>query len=215
MKRLPVSLRLQEPDSIDCGAICVQMILEYFGIKKDAKSIIEWLSYHPGGASAYDCGSLLLKEKLKVTAITAHPFLFPPDIAPKLTSKKKVIALLEEKMKNKNIKRYIPTFKEGLEKFKKFLLDGGKLTIEIPCFYDIQEAIDKGSPVIALLFGNALGTDQGAYHYVVVSGYDKDFNVFIVNPLPDSKREAHGFLRNIFSMLFIHPQLKISITERY
>ena len=77
----------------------------------------------------------------------------------------------------------------NLETFKKFLSKGGEVKLEIPSFDHIKEAIDNGHPVIALLIAQALGSMEGAYHFVVVSGYDES-RVYINNPAHNSSQQA-------------------------
>lgn len=183
MKKFNVPLYLQEDGSKDCGPTCVRMILDYFGIKRELTDLQKKLNYDEMGTTSYDNGSLLLDEGLKTTAITAQPLLFSPDTTPSIKTKNDIFKTIRARAKEE------PKDKDILETMKKYLNKGGKLKIEIPSFKHIKEAIDKNQPVLALFYGRAIGRNEGAYHFVVISGYDKN-RVFINNPWPPSKRQA-------------------------
>lgn len=191
MKKLNIPLYLQAPRSPDCGPVCVQMALAYFGVERDLPYLQKKLKYNKMGTSAYDNGALLLDEGLKVTAVTAHPMLFPPDLAKNIKSTKDVSKILTAKAKQ------VPRYKTGLQTFEKFLSKGGTLKIEIPTEKHIHKAIDVKRPVIALLYGQAMGSNEGGFHFVVVTGYDNK-SVFVNNPYPKSKKQTkypmHQFL---------------------
>jgi hypothetical protein len=143
MKKLNVPLLLQAPGSADCVPVCVQMVLEYFGIQRDLSSLQKKLKYNEMGTSAYDNGSLLLDEGLKVTAITAHPGLFPPDVAKGVKTQQDIVKIIKAKATK------VPRYKSVLKTFEKFLSKGGKVKIEIPNEKHIRKAIDAKQPVIA------------------------------------------------------------------
>lgn len=183
MKKLNVPLHLQGSKSLDCGPVCVQMVLEYFGIQRDLPYLQKKLSYNDVGTSAYDNASLLIDQGLQVTAVTAHPMLFPPDQAKALSSNEEIVKMLKLKAKR------MPRHKSVLKTFEKFLNSGGRLKMEIPTDKHVRKAIDSKQPLIALLFGQALGSLEGGFHFVVVTGYDDKY-VYANNPLPQSKKQA-------------------------
>jgi hypothetical protein len=153
------------------------MVLEYFGINHDFQSLKNNLLYNESGTTAFDNGSLLLDLGLSVTVVTAQPRLFSPEIISSITSKEVLQEVISKKMKQVKTVRD----KDNLETFKKFLNKGGQYKLEIPNLNHLKEAIDNGQPVIALLIAQALGSKEGGYHFVVVSGYDED-SVHITNP---------------------------------
>jgi hypothetical protein len=181
--KIELPLKLQEQGSKDCGPVCVQMVLEYFGINKDQSYLREKLTYVEAGTSAYDNASLLLNEGFKVTAVTAQPLLFSPDTIAEIKNTDDVLKIVEAK--------YISAEKDRpiLETLKKFLLQGGDLKIEIPSYKHIQQALEESKPIIALIYGRALGSKEGGFHFIVISGYE-DGKVFINNPLPESKKQG-------------------------
>ncbi|MBP6858113.1 MAG: peptidase C39 family protein [Candidatus Pacebacteria bacterium] len=185
MKKIDIPLKLQKEGSMDCGPVCVQMVLGYFGITKDIESLVEKLKYAESGTSAYDNGALLLDSGLKVTAITAQPRLFPPEVISSVSSKEDLLNVIESrKQQVRNQKD-----KDNLGTFEKFLNKGGSIKLEIPNFNHIKSAIDSNQPVVALLFGQALGKNEGGFHFVVVSGYDEN-NIYINNPSSISSKNG-------------------------
>lgn len=173
----------QKKGSQDCGPVCVQMTLEFFGIKEKLSTLKKDLNYTDMGTSAYDNGMLFMKRSFQVTAITAHPMLFSPDHISKIKEKADLVAHLNKKMK------LMTRFKKGIGFIKNFVMRGGKMQLEIPNKKHIQVALEKGSLVIALLDARALGSTQGGFHFVVVSGYKKGF-IYVNNPLLESARQA-------------------------
>ncbi|MBI4087104.1 hypothetical protein HY416_03970 [Candidatus Kaiserbacteria bacterium] len=182
MRKLVVPLYLQAPKSVDCGPVCVRMVLSYFGIRRSLAFLQKKLHYDKTGTSSYDNGALLLDEGLRVTAVTANPMLFPPDIVRSLKNKKHLQELITKKSKT------TPKYKKCLKTLEKFLEKGGNLIIEIPNAKHVRAAIDAKRPIIALLYGKAMGSNEGTFHFVVVTGYDGK-HVFINNPYPKSKRQ--------------------------
>jgi ABC-type bacteriocin/lantibiotic exporter with double-glycine peptidase domain len=178
MKKIEVEPLFQNKDSKDCGPVCTQMALKHFGLESDLQSLIEKLSYDDAGTFSFDNGMILLNSGLKVTCITAQPYLFSPDI--KLSNIQEITEHLTKKIKD------LPKFEKGIGLFKDFINTGGELKIEIPNIEHIKNAIDNESIVIALIYGKALGSNEGGFHFVIVNGYDEK-NVYITNPLPTAK----------------------------
>ncbi len=185
MKIIDIPLKLQQKGTQDCGPVCVQMVLEYFGINQDFQSLKDNLLYNESGTTAFDNGSLLLDSGLSVTAVTAQPRLFSPEIISSITSRDLLQEVIAKKMEQVKTVRD----KDSLETFKKFLNKGGECKLEIPSFMHIKEAVDNGHLVIALLIAQALGSKEGGYHFVVVSGYDEG-RVYINNPAPSSSQQS-------------------------
>ncbi len=178
MKKINVEQLFQDIDSKDCGPVCTQMVLKYFGLENDLQSLAEKLSYDDVGTFSFDNGIILLKSGLKVTCITAQPYLFSPDI--KLNNKQSIIQHISSKIVD------LPKFEKGIKLLKDFLNTGGELNIEIPNIQHIKKAIDNECLIIALIYGKALGSNEGGFHFVIVNGYDEE-NVYITNPLPSAK----------------------------
>lgn len=180
MEKLEVPIFYQQKNSTDCGPISVRMILNYFGIQKSGAELKKLMTYDPSGTSIYDNGLRCLEEGLRATLVTANPRLFHQEIRAKLKSKKSLLDYLSK------AQRKIDKKKTMVKHFKDFINQGGKVIIEIPIFSHVKEAIDKKQLVLALLYGQALGLNEGGFHFVVVSGYKKDA-VYISNPLPGSR----------------------------
>jgi len=158
------------------------MVLNYFGIQKSERELTEGMTRDDslGGTYIYENGSLMLNQGLKVHLLTANPLLFPRD---KRAGLKKMDRLQEYLQ---DFQKRTPKREKPLELFKLFIAGGGKVKVQIPDFEHIQEAIDKEQLILASIQGAALGSREGGYHYVVVSGY-KENAVYINNPLPGSK----------------------------
>ncbi len=181
--KISIPYHSQQKDSQDCGPVCVQMVLEYFGIKKKLSELTRHVQYAKMGTSAYDNALLLLKENLTVTAVTAHPMIFPPDRIKKLKNKNELLKYLEQLIKKSK------RFKSGIKLIKNFITTGGILRLEIPQEKHIKDALHKGGLVLALFHGGALGSKEGGFHFAVISGHKKNF-VYINNPLLNSARQA-------------------------
>ena len=144
-------------------------------LEEDLKILAEKLSYDDNGTFSFDNGIVLLNSGLKVTCITAQPYLFSPNI--KLSDKQEIADHLTKKIND------LPKFEKGINLFIDYLKTGGELRIEIPNIEHLKDAIDNECLVIALIYGKALGSNEGGFHFVVVNGYDEE-NVYITNPLP-------------------------------
>lgn len=183
MKKLDVPLILQEKGSVDCGATCVQMVLAYYGKHKTLQQLQSKLNYSKVGTSIYDNGCLLLQEGFHTTVVTAQPLLFPPEMLRSLKTDNDTLLYIQSELKRKRAQKKI------LKTFETYLLEGGQVTLQIPTFRHLKEAIDQDHPVIALMYAQSLGRNEGKYHFVVVSGY-RDDEVFINNPWPESSRQS-------------------------
>lgn len=160
------------------------MVLEYYGIHRELEDLSKALAYSGTGTSAYENGTLLLREGFKVAMVTAQPKLFSPDTIPNIKTKEDILAVVQAR-KAKNIEAE----KNQFAPITTFIEEGGVMNLEIPSFEHIRKAIDAGSPVIALLYAQALGSREGGYHFVVVSGYDSEL-VEITNPLPSAQKRG-------------------------
>lgn len=189
MKKFDIPLYIQEEGSVDCGPTCVRMILEYYGIKKSFDELQKALYYTAVGTSIFDNGSLLLDNGLKVMSYTAQPMLFPADKISELKTNNDIRKIIVNKMNTHE------NYKNNLTTFIKYLDKGGEINVEIPTFAHVKTAIDNGSPVLALLYGQALGANEGEFHFVVVSGYDDDM-VFINSSWPQSIKQGWFPLKN-------------------
>ncbi len=184
MKKIDVPLYLQKEDSSDCGPVAVQMILDYFGIKRTLEDLDKKLArFEKDFTSTYDCRALLLDEGLGVIAITANPLLFPPDVISKLKTSGDIKELINNKIAAKHKRAKV------LKTFIKYLDKGGKFLLKIPTFADIKQAIDKNNIVGVSMYSNTMGSNEGGYHFVVATGY-RDNQVFINNSWPKSKKQG-------------------------
>jgi hypothetical protein len=183
MKKIDIEVFFQKNKSQDCGPVCVQMVLNHFGYFKKLTEIIAGMSYQPGGTYIYDNGLVALKEGLQVELVTANPLLFTQENRKEMKKKGALITHLK-KIEKKKPKHSVP-----LSLFRSFIDNAGKATIEIPELEHIRKALDKDKLVIAFLYGQALGKNEGGFHSIVVTGYKKG-HVHINNP---GKRSRQGW----------------------
>ena len=182
MKKVDITLFHQEEGSRDCGLICVRMILNHFQIERSAEELIANHSYMSVGASMYQLGSYIIKEGLNVEIITSHPKIFQPDLSKDLRTDEDILYRFEEskkKLKTDDV--------QIIETAEEFIKSGGRMKIEIPSIFHIHSALDQGKALIALMFGGALGSNEGGFHFVVISGY-RDGELYIDNPLEEAKQ---------------------------
>lgn len=181
-----ITLRFQKNGSVDCGPVSSQMILSYFGMINSLENIKSQMSMGDFGTYIYDNGLLFLEHNLKATLITANPLIFKNEDLRKLSSEIDIKKHLSKIIKKK------PKLKKPLHLFKKYIDAGGKVLLKIPTIIHIQKALDKNKLILALIYGGVLGTNEGGFHFVVVSGYKKN-HVHIHNPLKKSKQ---GWFKN-------------------
>lgn len=190
MKLLPIKQLYQKEKSLDCGPVCVQMILEYFGIKKELSEIIAVLDYDQVGTTIFQNAQIFIQNNIKTVNINNNPLLFSYNYD-KLQANKDNF----QKMTNTQVLELINQKKEKLEKYSKtlgemedYLKNGGQINIKTPQFSEIKSAIDENKPIIALVFSYR---EKGIFHhFVIVNGYDtiKDKNddavemVFVTDP---------------------------------
>lgn len=151
------------------------MILNYFGIEKRLDDLKKDMSIEEFGTYIYDNGICFLENGLRVELVTANPLIFKKDLIKNLKSPGEIKKHLT-KIQKKN-----PKTKSALEIFKYFIGLGGRVNLKIPSISHIQKALDKNKLVLALIYGGALGTNEGGFHFVIISGYKKNY-LYVNNP---------------------------------
>lgn len=189
-----ITLLFQKKGSVDCGPVSTQMILDYFGIKDNLKNIKSYMSMSDSGTYIYDNGLVFLQHKLQTTLITANPLIFKHEDLKGLKSNKDITKHLSK------IKKKKPTLEKPLNLFKEFIDVGGNVSLKIPTIAQIQKALDKNKLILALIYGGALGANEGSFHFIVVSGYKKGY-IHIHNPLKQSKQ---GWFKNEDFLYALH-----------
>ena len=187
MKKLKVKRRLQKVNSLDCGPVAVQMVLDYFGIQKTTKELKKDLYYGKFGTYLYDLGILFLNEGLEVTLITANSILFSGKERKKIKTKKAVREHLTKLLKSRA--KELQEHKRTMKLFVDFIDQGGDVVIEIPQFKHVREAINKNKLVIPNFHLNAMGVlDESDfdYHTFVITGFDSK-HVYFEDPYPKVK----------------------------
>jgi hypothetical protein len=182
VKKFTIPYYSQADGSNDCGPTCAQMILDYYGIKHTIEHLRTQLTYDETGTSIYDNGLLLLNNDLQTEAITAQPLLFSPDTLEKYNTNEKLLTYLTNKEKEAKDGTWI------LRTMRHYLEKNGTIKVEIPTIEHIKTAINNDRPVMALMHAGSLGSNEGQFHFVVLTGYD-DQRVFINNPWPYAQRQ--------------------------
>ncbi len=181
MKKIDIEVFFQTNKSLDCGPVCTQMVLNYFGKGKKLEEIKTKVNYVPGGTYIYDNGLVILNEGLKAELITSNPLLFKQEDRSTLKTEKSILKHLTAIKRKKGAK------KQAIGIFQDFIKQGGRVKIEIPTLDHLKKAIDQNKLIIVLLYGGALGKKEGGFHFVVVTGYKNGF-VHINNPGKKSRQ---------------------------
>lgn len=183
--QLDIPLHLQDSGSEDCGPIGTLMILDYFGKTSDRAEVLAKVPRCNFGTSSFDNAQVLLDYGLKVELITAQPKLFDGDF---IRSKPSVEAILE-RLEQKKVSEKDEERKKIIGSLMKFMDKGGKLNLEIINKDLVIDSLNDNKPVWVSMFANALESNGGGYHTVVITGHDKD-RFFINNPWPESRKQS-------------------------
>lgn len=186
MKNLSVPLFLQPENSLDCGPTCIKMILAYYGISKELDELKSQLFYNEVGTSAYDNGYLLVKNGLSATAYMSNPLLFNPEIICTLNTNEDIANYIKSK---RDFDENFAKYKNNLDTFEKYFTHGGQMKLEIPTIAHIKLAIDNDNPVFVIMNAQVLGSNEGTFHFVVITGYDEQ-NCYINNSWPTARHQA-------------------------
>jgi len=176
--KLDVPLYTQKIGSVDCGHICLRMILKYHGIGFNYQRIKSEISTHEVGTYTPQLGLFLMKNGFQTDIITMNPGLF--SVRDSGISQDKVLAILKS-VRNKSTK---PDDKITLDYFVKYIQKGGRVTPRIPDVKTIKTEIKNKRPILVLLTSNFLtGTKRKFnFHFNVITGIDK-IHIYVNDPL--------------------------------
>ncbi len=185
MKLLKVKRYFQPEHSVDCGPTSVQMALDHFGIKRSLAELKKGMHYAELGTYLYENGSLLLREGLRVSLVTANPILFSWQDRKKLKTSAAILNRLKRLRASKDVD--LKKHKRAIGLFIKFIENGGIVRLEVPAVEHIKKAINVGSLVLPIYYPRATSATVGRFHHTsVIHGYDtKSF--YITDPLPSIK----------------------------
>ncbi|MBW2991467.1 C39 family peptidase [Candidatus Woesearchaeota archaeon] len=192
--KLNLPIYRQAKESVDCGPVCLKMLLEYYGIKLSLKKLKSKIRVYKDGIYTAQLADFFLKNNFNVEIVTLNPKLFT-----KRDEKKKNIdlvshfqKLLTDKETSKKLKE---DDKRGIKYFIKFVKNKGKIKIKIPDEKDLKTEIKNKRPVIAILTTNFLLGKKPRFnlHYNVVTGIDKKY-VYVNDPLWDYRGGKHRYL---------------------
>jgi hypothetical protein len=199
MLTLDVPLIYQERNSLDCGPVCVQMVLQYFGINRSLDYLRRKLwpqFWQKRGSYLADHGSLLLDEGYRVELVIDNRQLFPEPIMRVLNDNEITLPYIYDLLQNPEW----ATWHSELEVVKRFLEKGGEIRCETPTLAHIKQSIDCGSPVIAHIYGQLYPNTGVTSHAIVICGYEDD-KLIIRDPAPGSKP---GLVSAEHSMRLVH-----------
>jgi uncharacterized protein YvpB len=184
MLQLDVPHICQAPGSLDCGPVCVQMVLKYFGIDRTLEFLRAklWPHYQTKrGSYLADHGALLLDEGYRVDLVIDNRTLFPEPIMGIIKDNELTVPYINDILQNPQW----AAWHSELEVIKRFLEKGGEIRCETPSLAHIKQSIDCGSPVIAHIYGDLYGNGGSSSHAIVICGYEGD-KVIIRDPAPGS-----------------------------
>lgn len=189
MERLKVPLFRQEPDSVECGLVCLKMIYDYYDVAKSIEEFRKELPTTSVGTYAPQTGLCLLKDGFKVEIVTHNPRLVEK-IDKDLTQEE-----LLRKFEKKSTSLTEESDKLAMGYFIDFMKNNGKVTVKIPSIDDLKQEIEQKRPILVLLTNAPLTPKNIAdlkgkpfgytFHSMVVVGIDN--NKVLVNDPYDNE----------------------------
>jgi len=180
--QVDVPIHYQEKGSVDCGIICLQMILEYHGKKKSFTELKNDLEVDEVGSYTPQMGTYLLKNGFSTELVTQHPGLFT--LKDQGKSQTEIAQRFKDLLQNSKSDQN----KKVLKYFIEYQEHGGEINVKIPNLSDVTEDIKKNQPLIALLTSHFLTETQPKFnlHFNVVTGFDET-HIYLNDPLSDSR----------------------------
>lgn len=174
---LDVPLFTQKKGSVDCGHICLQMILSYHGINLSYKEIKSKIETHTIGTYTPQLGLFMHELSFKTKIITMNPSIFA--LKDQTASQSEIIETLKRIRKATKMKD-----RKTLTYFLDYLKAGGEVLPRIPDVKTIETEIKNQRPVLALLTSNfLLGVKRDFnFHFNVITGIDKT-HIYVNDPL--------------------------------
>ena len=191
--QLNVPLYLQKEGSVDCGIICLQMILEYHGKKNSFLKLKNNLEVDKVGSYAPQIGTYFLKNDFSIEIITQHPGLFT--LKDQSKSQTEITQRIKDLLQNTTSNQE----KKVLNFFLKYQKHGGKINVKIPDINDIIKDIKNKQPLIALFTSHFLTATQPEFdfYYNVITGFDQRY-IYTNNPYPDNRGGKKKYCINEF-----------------
>lgn len=180
MKQVP--LYTQRKGSVDCGHICLRMILSYHGVNLSYKEIKSHIKTHTIGTYTPQLGIFLQDLGFSTNIFTMNPSLF--SIPDSKSNQKEVLEILTSKL-NRTLKS---KDKRTLSYFVDYIKKGGIVTPLIPSEEIIRSEIAEGRPLLTLLTSNFLTGIKSSFnfHFNVITGIDKT-HIYVNDPLSDKR----------------------------
>jgi uncharacterized protein YvpB len=178
---IEVPILRQEPGSVDCGIVCMQMVYGYFGESVSFSQLKVDLPTTKIGTYTPQLGSHFQEHGFNTELVTLNPKLFHLNDSEKpLGEMRSHFENLKTNAENENDQLILGFFTEYLGK-------GGVITPAIPTEGHIRQALSEGNLVMAVLnttplYEGLTSTSwQNAFHIVVITGIDEEF-VYLNDP---------------------------------
>lgn len=201
---LPEFEILSQPDDTTCGPTCLQAVYNFFGDNIPLTQVIQETSrWSDGGTLAVILGNNALKRGYKAVLYTYNLMVFDPSWFN--NTETNIIELLEKQMEVK----HDPKLHFASLAYMQFLKKGGEIRFQELDDELLISYLDRQLPILTGLsatylygtpreisetneYNDIKGKPSG--HFVVISGYDKDTNSFLVadplkpNPMARSQQ---------------------------
>lgn len=169
----------QPEESVDCGVACVEMLLQYYDISYDYRSLRKELDVKGWGTSTPSLAMALIKRGLEVEIVTMNPNLFNLDS--EVLSREAMLIHL------RFVQKHLHTLmnKYVMKHFIQFVEMGGMLTPRIPNAVDIRTEVGQHRPLICQLTHWFLQPNNElpflSSHFNVITGIE-DQQIFVNDP---------------------------------
>lgn len=191
---LNVPLFRQEKGSVECGLVCVQMLLAYYNDYTDLEALKSNIPLTGGGTWAPQLGSYLLNRGFAVAIVSLHPGLFT--LNDRGMSVRQVLQRFEklERAETSGAKR------ATLQQFLTFFELGGRVYPRIPGPKDVKKEIESKRPMLATLTSHFLLGREPLFnfHFNVVTGINTR-HLYVNDPHWNCRGGKHHYpIRDFF-----------------
>lgn len=182
-KLLDVPMQTQPFFSIECGAACAKMILDYDHKSISYDAVNDDLPVRKGfGLYIYEIGSYFLKQGYQAEIVGFNTHFLQTQHLGKSTDVIKKQALSVQKWRKKDLrwKHILP----GIDTLLDFIDNGGTFKAKYVETSDITSEIQRDRPVLAALTTNFMYPEVAAghsEHFNVMTGFDHQ-NFYLNDP---------------------------------
>lgn len=199
--KLNVPLIRQEPHSVECGLVALEMIYSFYGMPQGMDNLRKELPTVEVGTYGPQLGLNFIKHGL-ITEIITHN----PRLVEKIDRNLSQTELLEKfRQKSQTLKD--DSDKLAIRYFIEFMENKGIVTVKIPTIEVLREQLKKGRPVIASLtnapiYKRNIADLEGkpfnyTFHAVVTTGLGNGV-VYINDPYAEEDGGAKNYSEEEF-----------------